>query len=295
MNSAQLRRWMRKHGNLGVLMVALYLGVHHLWTQYRRTKLFVVLLLLSLVILLCSHRPPARPAISHMEVQPSSQPQKRLPFSPIDSSQMGFERVALGPPAGADHDYLFNLTVNASNRTLWQDDCLYGHASDVPQNRIVYYANGESDIVARRYGGEELWKCGFRNLRIAHVCAGGEAVFVEESGPTWGVMVEYVEHWEGEEGIVDSLSVSALNSRDGALLWDSTEARVGLPVWTNGKVFLDIRLDVFNPDAGKNDRLPVWLEVRRVKDHKRIWHRLLPGYPSVLSQVSQVDRNHIAF
>lgn len=294
MKSAKLRRWMQKYGNFGVLMVAISLVMHSLGTKARRIGLLAAITVLLVGCLVCFHCPerhildsgnsmraPMPPRVSTSEVLPP------LPSGPV--------KVALGPPVNPKKDFLSRLSIKAGDGLLWEDDCLYGNASDVPQNRVVYYANAASEIVARRYTGEAIWRRGMCNMETVDVCAGGGAVFVEESGPTWGVMMADIENWMGDEGIVGSQAVSALDSKDGSVLWESNAARVGTPVWTNGKMFVDIRLDVFDADAVKHNRLPVWIEVRSVKDHRRLWHRLLSGYPPVLGEVTQPDSDHVAF
>src|SRR5437868_14981684 len=51
MNTVRLRALIRKYGDIGVLLVACYIGLYHLWTK-RRLLMGACLLLLGLLLVL---------------------------------------------------------------------------------------------------------------------------------------------------------------------------------------------------------------------------------------------------
>lgn len=163
----------------------------------------------------------------------------------------------------------------------------------------MYYVN--HGVVARRYDGRIRWRAEdlWGTTGIADICAGGDALFVEDIGPTWGVEIAHPEVWEGRDGVIGSCTVIAVNSHNGATQWKASEAEVGHPLWTDGTEFLDVRLDVSARAIRRVERfgasLPMWLELRRVSDHYRLWRKRLHGYPPGLTSVRRFGSRRVKF
>lgn len=79
MRPSELRAFMRRHGNAGVLAVGAYLGVRHLWMHHRKATLLAASSLLAAGTALSTHRssqPHPRPIPSSS----SSESQNHSPF-----------------------------------------------------------------------------------------------------------------------------------------------------------------------------------------------------------------------
>lgn len=205
--------------------------------------------------------------------------------------------------------------VVSGTRRLWEGEC-DGYAAVVPSRRLVIYTvagKSESDpwsFVARHYDGSLVWRRPVDFDGVAALWAGGNVLLWASGGPTVGGRRIYdVRCWTD---IFASAPLSAFDLQTKRVLWRSNYGAIGKPLWTNGFVFLSVRVDasprelqrVWRADArvrrqGETDgqsppdwqgpakaQLTVWLEERSVQTRGLLWRRRLPGLPPQLHHIS---------
>ena len=100
-----------------------------------------------------------------------------------------------------------------------------------------------------------------------------------------------------EEGVLGEVYITAYSAHNGKLLWTSNEFKIGMPIWTDGQKLLAVHLDVRHGAivALKKHRspIPVWLELWRIGDRKRLWRERIKGIPPPITSYRQVDSRHV--
>lgn len=298
MKPSQLRACMRRYGTWGVCFVACYLGVHYLWKRQRFACIMAAVIVPTVIATRFRPHPaaPISPYHSRVLLRPQRSTRPEEKSAPVPTGEI---HVFLTPNTNAKEGWLPCVRAQTEGRTLWQDDCVYGIGYDLPSKRVICYSGEQEGVLARRYDGTILWQGVTTENEVAHLCAGGDALIVTNSGPAWGVSIGDVRGWGGDDGVVANRTLDAYNSRNGAKLWQSDEKRIGFPVWTDGNAVVTVRLDVSDhaiKQAIKYAKyLPVSLEVYRFRDHHLLWSRLLRGYPPELRQVRRVGSHHLEF
>lgn len=197
-------------------------------------------------------------------------------------------------------DWLPKLVAEQDGRILWSAICLYGIASRVPSTQTVYFVQrntGEDEIVARTLTGKTLWRTNARDYCLLR--AGAGKVLAVSKGPTWGVAIDDVSSWEGEEGVMGCCNVVAFDAKSGRELWRDDTLGMGAPLWTDGKVAMTLRIDGSRRAVRRVQKhggsLPIWLEcwTLTAKHRQRLWQQRLRGLPPALSRMRAVDARHV--
>jgi hypothetical protein len=184
------------------------------------------------------------------------------------------------------------VTVHERGRRLWTGQSNQEFAIVLPrQGEVVYFPCGDKEpgtlrLLARDFDGKPRWKTTLDFMTpIVDIQGGGDIALFSEFPGVAGVQVDDVRQWDGIWG---DAPVLAFDVRRRRVLWRSDYRRVGDTVWTNGTVFVSVRLDltrsVLRRAADGRGKIPVCLEQRRVRDRRLLWRRRLPGYPPGLTQ-----------
>lgn len=182
----------------------------------------------------------------------------------------------------SETNYTSRVSFYRKGIRQWSRAIGYDTAFLFPRQRLVVYQT-EDVTVGRRFDGRQAWVsdaqitggvCG-RNVLICNLFAG-----------VWGVAIYDVLNWPE---IYESQPLAAYDVRSGKQLWGSNMKAFGDPIWTNGKVFIAVRMHLtrlaVRRAAQRKGRVPVWLEERSVHTGKLLWCRRLTGYPPGLSRV----------
>jgi ankyrin repeat protein len=94
MKPAQLRKWMQKYGNVGVFMVAAYLGMHFLWTRGRARLAAMLVIMGCLAMLMLSVPRTHVPESVPMPFQREEQATEVVPDPPLDPRIATYNRLA---------------------------------------------------------------------------------------------------------------------------------------------------------------------------------------------------------
>jgi hypothetical protein len=192
---------------------------------------------------------------------------------------------------------VFKITVRDKGRDLWSDVSDAGFAVAVPRRKLILFCacrEQGSLLVARGYRGRVLWEGPQQEIPWDDVHAGGDILLIQPPTPAAGIAINDVRNWNDILGDGSLVAFDLATRRD---LWESNTRDMGYPIWTNGSVFLAVRLDLSPPAIQRllrrRARLPVWLEQRRVKDRKLLWRRRLRGYPPGLTQARAERGGHL--
>lgn len=188
----------------------------------------------------------------------------------------------------------YRVDLYASGRPRWARRSEFRFAALMKKHAcVVYGAVDRSEkmmpltFAAADYNGRELWRRPISMYSLAELCAGGDLLLFALDGPQWGIQLEKPANWHG---VLSSFAICAFDVRRKRILWRSSTLRVGTPIWTNGKVFLTLRIDRLRRNSGP---FLVYLEERDCFTRSVLLRRALPGYPAGRASANRIRPGRI--
>lgn len=182
--------------------------------------------------------------------------------------------------------------------------CYSSLAVRYPRRRLVIY-NGEpfNHIICRDCHARLVWRAATESaFGPSAFVAGGDALLVlgRDALPRASQILA--------TGLHRALAASqyqwidVFDIRSGKCLWQSTESSVGVPLWTNGRVFVAMRVRAASgAESGKRHHVnrggvSAYLEQRRVTDMRLLWSHRFRVQPGVVERVvARRDANAVEF
>jgi hypothetical protein len=183
-------------------------------------------------------------------------------------------QVTLSPT----QDEPYDITVIRQGHVIWADETeLPLLAVDSRRKTMLFSDTGDEELIVRQFHGTT------KVIPLAYAaldfCGADGVVLVTESGPNPAAD----DWWDATKsrGWLAERPIQAIRQRNGRILWTSDPTVVGLPLWTNGDVFVSAWVDTSPRMAArfreKHVPLPVWLEERDLSTRRLLWRKRIPG------------------
>ncbi len=193
------------------------------------------------------------------------------------------------------------IVATRNGKVLWQEAAYVDCIGIVPAKPIAAYVNHEGypgHLVVRNGEGKILWRTPPIGREPSRLLVSRKTILLHEQGPAWGVGIEDAAAWGDSEGVLASETISAYDTKTGQRLWVSAGSKVGIPVWTDGSVFLTLQIDASQratQRAKHGGSFPVWLEARSMTTRRRYWRKRLQGTLPKLKSIKAISKTKAVF